>query len=308
MAGRGIGRRGAGPGRRRVRLGRCGGPGRLHVLGAAARRGQADRHGVRGDALLDQHGDGRAGGRGPLDGDGRAAAGSGPGERQAVRGPDVDRQPGLLRPPAGPPGHVAAGQRPARGRIRERRGRRQGRARDRLPAGRARADELPADQPGRAQADVRDRRGQPGRRDQPLRRRRAQQQRPAAPGRHPAVPGRREPRRHPGQGRVQERPDGAHPVRAADAQGPRDPGAGQPAVDQQVLRHGPGARAAASWSGRSSTSAPCSRSPTATRTPPWAARPWTTTSSTARGRRSTSSPRSPAHPRSTSSACAWAAR
>ena len=36
---------------------------------------------VRGDALLDQHGDGRAGRRGPLDGDGRAAAGSGPGGR-----------------------------------------------------------------------------------------------------------------------------------------------------------------------------------------------------------------------------------
>src|ERR1700759_663876 len=75
---------------------------------------------------------------------------------------------------------------------------------------------------------------------QPLRRRRAEQQRPPAPGRHPAVPGRREPRRHDGQGRVPERPDGAHPVRAADTEGPLGPGAGQPAVDQQVLRHGPG--------------------------------------------------------------------
>ena len=126
--------------------------------------------------------------------------------------------------------------------VRGRHGRRQGRARDRLPDGRARADEFPADQPGRAQADVRDGGRQPGRRRQPLRRRRAEQQRPATPGRYPAVPGRREPRRHPGQGRVQERPDGAHPVRAADAPGPFGPGAGQPAVDQQVLRHGPGAR------------------------------------------------------------------
>ena len=242
MASRGVSRGGAGAGRRRAGIGGCGGSGHLHVLGDAARRGQADCHGIRGDALLDQHGDGRAGGRGPLDGDGRAAAGSGPGARQAVRRPDVGGQPGLLRYPAGPPGHVSAGQRPAGGGVRERCGRRQGRARDRLPAGRARADELPADQPGRAQADVRDRRGQPGRRGQPLRGRRAQQQGPAAPGRHPAVPGRREPRRDPRQGRVQERPDGAHPVRAADAQGPRDPGTGQPAVDQQVLRHGPGAR------------------------------------------------------------------
>ena len=242
MASRGISGGGAGPGCRRARLGGCGGAGRLHVRGAAARRRQAHRHGVRGDALLDQHGDGRAGRRGALDGHGRAAAGPRPGGRQAVRGPDVDRQPGLLRRPPGAPGHVAAGQRPARGRSRKRHGRRQGRAGDRLPDGRAVADELPADQPGRAQAGVRDRRGQPGRRGQPLRRRRAQQRRPAAPGRHPAVPGRREPRRHPRQGRVQERPDGAHPVRAADARGPRGPGAGQPAVDQQVLRHGPGAR------------------------------------------------------------------
>ena len=30
-----------------------------------------------------------------------------PERRQAVRGPGVDRQPGLLRHPAGPPGHVA---------------------------------------------------------------------------------------------------------------------------------------------------------------------------------------------------------
>jgi poly[(R)-3-hydroxyalkanoate] polymerase subunit PhaC len=44
------------------------------------------------------------------------------------------------------------------------------------------------------------------------------------------------------------------------------------------------------------------------RSRPWAAPPWTTTSSTARSRRSTSSARSPAHPRSTSSGCAWAAR
>ena len=87
----------------------------------------------------------------------------------------------------------------------------------------------------------------------------------------PAVPGRREHGGDPGQGRVPQRADGADPVRAADHAGARDPAAGQPAVDQQVLRHGPRARAAASSSGRCSTGAPCSRSPTATRTPRWAA-------------------------------------
>ena len=79
MAGRGIGRRGTGTGCRRVRLGGRRGPRLVHGRGAAPRRGQAYRHGVGGDALLDQRGDGRAGGRGPLDGDGRAAAGSGAG-------------------------------------------------------------------------------------------------------------------------------------------------------------------------------------------------------------------------------------
>ena len=56
-------------------------------LSVAVLRRQPDGHWLmviddpHGDALLEQRGDGRAGGRGPLDGDGRAAAGSGPGER-----------------------------------------------------------------------------------------------------------------------------------------------------------------------------------------------------------------------------------
>jgi hypothetical protein len=47
----------------------------------------------------------------------------------------------------------------------------------------------------------------------------------------------------PGQGRIPQRPYGADPVRAADQAGARDPAAGQPSMDQQVLRHGscPGA-------------------------------------------------------------------
>ena len=68
--------------------------------------------------------------------------------------------------------------------------------------------------------------------------------------------------RRPRQGRVPQRPDGAHPVRAADRAGARPPAAVQPAVDQQVLRHGPRARAAASSSGPCSTAAPSSRSAT----------------------------------------------
>src|ERR1700683_3975404 len=99
----------------------------------------------------------------------------------------------------------------------------------------------PAHQPGRAQARVRDRRDQRGQRGQAVRRRPGQQQRPAPAGRYPPVPGRGEHGRDAGQGRVQERPDGAHPVRAADQAGPGHPGAGQPALDQQVLRDGPGA-------------------------------------------------------------------
>ena len=70
--------------------------------------------------------------------------------------------------------------------------------------------------------------------------------------------GRQEPGRHPGQGRVPQRPDGADPVQPDHRAGVRDPAAVQPAVDQQVLHHGPLARAAASCSGRSTTGTPCS--------------------------------------------------
>ena len=68
----------------------------------------------------------------------------------------------------------------------------------------------------------------------------------------------REHGRHPGQGRVPQRPDGADPVLADHRDGARDPAAVQPAVDQQVLRHGPRARTAAWCSGRSTTATPCS--------------------------------------------------
>ncbi len=124
-----------------------------------------------------------------------------------------------------------------------RRGRRQGGAGRGLRARRARADQLPAHQPGGDQ-DGRWRPAAPAWRpgarnfvDDLLR----NGGRPA-PGRYERLQDRRESRGHAGQGRVQERADGAHSVRAADAQGPRGPDAGQPAVDQQVLHHGPGPR------------------------------------------------------------------
>ena len=44
---------------------------------------------------------------------------------------------------------------------------------------------------------------------------------------------------HAVQGRLSERPDAAAAIRAADREGPRSPDAVQPAVDQQVLHHGP---------------------------------------------------------------------
>ena len=236
-----IGRGGAGPGRRCVRLGGRGGPGPGHALGAVAGGQAARRHHGRDGALLVQRRDGRAGGRGPLDGHEGSAGGRRARGRQTVRRPHLDRQPRVLRPPAGLPGRVPAGGRTARRGVGRRDGRCQGQADDQVPAGRARAHQLPAPQPGRAQACSGDRRGQCVRRVRAHGRRPDQQQRPAPPGRHPAVQGRGEPGHHPGQGRVQERPDGADPVRAADRAGPRGPGAGQPAVDQQVLRHGPGA-------------------------------------------------------------------
>ena len=68
-----------------------------------------------------------------------------------------------------------------------------------------------------------------------------QQRRQAPPGRHQRLRGRRQPRLHAGEGGVPQRVDGAAAVRAADRAGARHAVAVQPAVDQQVLRDGPGA-------------------------------------------------------------------
>ena len=113
----------------------------------------------------------------------------------------------------------------------------------RADAGRGGADQLPADQPGRAQARLRHRRHQPGQGGPAVPRRPDQQRGPAAPGRRQRVRGGPEPGVHAGQGGVPQRADGAHPVRAADRAGARHTAALQPAVDQQVLRDGPGPEA-----------------------------------------------------------------
>ena len=67
----------------------------------------------------------------------------------------------------------------------------------------------------------------------------ATQRRLAAAGGHDRVRARQGPRGDAGQGRLPQPADGADPVRAADGDGVRDADPVQPAVDQQVLRHGP---------------------------------------------------------------------
>ena len=73
-------------------------------------------------------------------------------------------------------------------------------------------------------------------------RRRRPQRGPAAPGRPVGVRGRHRTSPPRPAGRVPQRADGADPVRAGDEDGARMPLLLSPAVDQQVLRDGPGAR------------------------------------------------------------------
>ena len=68
------------------------------------------------------------------------------------------------------------------------------------------------------------------------------QWRQTAAGRQQLLRGRPKPGRHAGQGGVPQRLDGADPVRAPDRAGARNSAARRPALDQQVLRHGPGTR------------------------------------------------------------------
>jgi hypothetical protein len=140
--------------------------------------------------------------------------------------------------------YLAAAASPGRGGLGEPgAGRRaQGRDGHRADARRARADELPRDQPGRAQAGVRHRRDEPGQGCAQLRRRPAQQQgrprqvdtSPFEVGRNLAATPAKVVYRNDLMELLQYEPQ-TEQVHAK-------PAAVQPAVDQQVLRHGPGAR------------------------------------------------------------------
>ena len=154
----------------------------------------------------------------------------------------------------------ARARRPARGPRRP-----EGGVRRAAALRRARADELPPHQPGRAGARVRDRGRQPGRRRPQLPPRRRREPRVAEPGRPQCVRGGREPRGHAGQGRVPQRADRAAPVRATDRGGARDPAARVPALDQPLLHRRPRAReepgrvGGAAWSHRVRDQLPQSR-------------------------------------------------
>ena len=131
-----------------------------------------------------------------------------------VRRPRVAGEPGVLRP-AGLPAWSSS---PGPGRRRRPRTARgpQGGVRDARRSSTRSRRPTSCQQPGRAQAGVRDRRRSLLARGAQLPRR------PAHNGGLPRqvdrsrLQGRREPGRHPGQGRVPQRPDGADPVRAAD--------------------------------------------------------------------------------------------
>ena len=234
----GRGHRPGARGRSRRRPGH-GGIRRFPARGAEPGHG-APGHAGRGRLPADhQPGPGQPVHRGPGHGAGRRAAHRA-GPRPPVRGRHLGGQPGVRRAAAGLPGGPAVLRRGARGRPGRPGHRRQGRAGRRVRPGRGQPDQLPADQPGRAQAGVRDRGRQPGRGQPELPRRHAAQQRAAPPGGHQPVPAGPQPGGHPGPGGLPQRADGAHPVRPADPADPRHPDAGQPAVDQQVLHHGPG--------------------------------------------------------------------
>ena len=101
--------------------------------------------------------------------------------------------------------------------------------------------QLPPDQSGGAAAHRRDRRREPAQGPvAPAERPRARQGQAPHPdvGRR-QVPRRREHRGVAGQGRLPERPDAAHPVRADDGIGAEAPAADLPALDQQILHPRP---------------------------------------------------------------------
>ncbi|CAA9288449.1 MAG: Polyhydroxyalkanoic acid synthase, partial [uncultured Actinomycetospora sp.] len=233
---RGDGAGGGGPRRRAGRGrprpvgpdGRPAGPGPRH---APLRRGPGGR-GARGAGRPHRHRDARAG-------DGLGGGGPAPGrEGRALQGRDVGGEPRLLGRAPAVPRRGADPARPGARRVARRVVARAGRAAHGRAGQRALAHQPAARQPVGAQAGVRDRRVErAGRRPPDARRPGHQPGAPAAGG--PLEPARGQGARgDAGQGRVPQPADGAHPVRAADRRGPRDPDPGEPAVDQQVLHHG----------------------------------------------------------------------
>ena len=205
------------------------------------------------------------------------------------------RQPRLPAPPAGVP----------RRRPRRARRRRRGRARREEPrAGplrgvaahrSGRTDQHPARQPQRPGQGGRDAGPQPPQRRAAPGARRAPQRRHAVDGRHPPVHGRRQPRRHPGPGRVPQRGVRADPVHADRPDDVRPTARRHPAADQQVLHLRPRARPQPHRAHGRRRRARTSRSAGATPPPPSATGTSTPTSPRAR-RRSRQPARSPAAP------------
>ena len=76
--------------------------------------------------------------------------------------------------------------------------------------------------------------------------------------RHRRLQGRREHRRHARQGRLPERPDAAHPIRADDREGAAPAAADHAALDQQILHPRSAAARIRSSNGRSSRAIRCS--------------------------------------------------
>ena len=170
-----------------------------------------------------------------------AAAGRGRPQGPPVRRACLGGQSRVLLHPAGLPGDRQG--RPGRDRVRPDGSRPEGEGPDGpRPAGRrAGPDQLPADQPGGPAAGVRHRGRQPDQGRSGLRRRCDQQRRQAPAGGYQRLRGWRQRGLHAVKGGVPQRLDGAAAVRTADRAGTRHAAAVQPAVDQQVLRDGPGA-------------------------------------------------------------------
>ena len=169
------------------------------------------------------------------------------GARPRQGGPALQRsgvvgQPALQPDPARLPGRRGRAHQGGRGLRRgdgRRPPRRAGPVRVEHPHQHALPDELPPDEPRRAQAGVRHGRPQPGARARAVRRRPAEQRRDAEDGRPGRVRGGSQPRAQPRCGR-RARPDGRGAAVPADHRaGVRAAAAHHPAADQPLLRRRP---------------------------------------------------------------------